>query len=126
MNLFLTPMPRMLELAEFIRQTKRYLTDFGTLDAYGMWSERGFHTPEASVRFVEWLEEKWTLEEQVGIIMILRQAGISHFIFIRDDLPQVLEWLEKINEPLSHAMGGRIGEVHSGRQSSKYPLEDRT
>lgn len=116
----------MLELAEFVRQAKKYLTDFGTPDAYGMWSAEGFYPREASIRFVEWMDEKWTIEEQVGIVMILRQAGISHVVFVRDDIPQTTEWLGKILEPLSHAMGGRMGEGHTGRQASKYPLEDRT
>ena len=114
---------KLLDLAARIREMTAYLERFGTTDPNGMWAEPGFYPREAALDFVSWMNENWDIDEQVGILMILRRCKIAHPVFIREAEPQTVEWFEKIRGALAREMGGRMGRIHSGRRSSKYPVE---
>lgn len=79
--------------------------------------------PKDSVkRFTEWLVETFPdVADRAGALMLMRDAGINWSLFFHDELDRA--WYDECEEALAHAMGGRMGEKHSGRNKSAFPLE---
>ena len=86
-----------------------------------MWSSRGCYPKEASKSFVTWLRENFSIDDQVGIVMLLRDCGINYTIFVHDDIPVTLEFDNELIVPLATVMSGRMGRIHSRYKHSKVP-----
>ena len=99
---------------------RNWLDTFVKKDA-GLWSLRGSYPDDATEEFVKWLTQEIIIDEQVGVIMLMRDAGINYTIFLKDDGRD--QWFHSLLPSLSRAMGGRTGEAHSGQANSAYPME---
>ena len=119
-------MNRLLKLHHEIRTMALWLVKHGPPQRDGLWFGWGCYPKEASRRFVEWLTENFDLEEQVGVIMIMRDAGIDYSVYVRQDEPVTTEFAAAVRDPLAEAMGGRMGQAHSRRTHSKQPYTGET
>lgn len=112
-----------LDIAKRIREMQVYCKRFHPETVNGMYDAPNFYPREAVQRDIDWLTS-FSVEDQVGILMIMRRAGIGYTLFMRDDIPDSVTWFNEISVPLAKAMGGRMGNVHSGRKRSSHPMKE--
>ena len=113
-------MSKLLQLHQHIRVMRNWLDTFVEKDD-NIWLLRGSYPDEATEEFVKWLTQEIIIDEQVGVLMLMRDAGINYTIFLKDD--QRDEWFLSLLPRLSHVMGGKMGETHSDSANSAYPQE---
>ncbi len=120
-------MSKLLELHREILMMRRWLKKFATATG-GMFCEHGSFPDDSSKRFTDWLVEAFPdPADRAGAIMLMRDAGINWTVFLRPDDPTDDDrWFKDCMLEVAHAMGGRMGEGHTGRARSKFPLESET